>query len=96
MAILEDDFSDEAFLDTAARHSASAWIRDIHKTLASYMLIMHRDYRRARDFATCETPIKIAYLNMLTGFAWWREGNGVEAERAWQARWLCDRLGIAA
>jgi len=83
MAILQDDFSDEAFLENPTRRSRNPWLRDVHKSLAAYMLIMHRDYRRARELAPCETPLKVAYLKMLTGLAWWREGDGVEADRAW-------------
>jgi len=84
MAVLEDDFRDMAFLDIWPAHSrSSGWIRDIHKSLAAYTLIMQRDYRRARDFASCETPLKITYHKMLNGLAWWREGDGREAEIAW-------------
>ena len=85
MAVLDDDFSDDAFLDTWATHHArtSPWLRDAYKTLGSYTLTMRREYRQARGFAPCETPLKIALLKMLVGTAWWREGDGAEAERAW-------------
>jgi len=91
MALLEDDFRDVAFLDIWPAHSArSGWIRDIHKSLTAYTLIMRREYRRARDFAPCETPLKIVYQKMLNGLAWWREGDGLEAESA-----LTDALEFA-
>ncbi len=82
IALLCDDFRNVEFLDTWAANSG-AWVRDVHKTLASYSLIVRREYRRARELAPCETPLKIAYQKMLNGLAWWREGDGAEAERAW-------------
>jgi LuxR family maltose regulon positive regulatory protein len=58
-------------------------VGDVHKTLASYSLIVQGEYRRARELPLCETPLKVAYQKMLTGLAWWHEGEGRRAEDTW-------------
>jgi LuxR family transcriptional regulator, maltose regulon positive regulatory protein len=84
VALLQDDFSRLEFLDTwDTQASAPAWIGDVHKTLAAYSLIVRGEYRRAREIAPCETPLKIAYQKMLVGLASWHEGDGRGAEEAW-------------
>jgi len=84
IAVLQDDFSHLEFLGTwGARAGERAWVGDVHKTLAGYTLIVQGEYRRARDLPPCETPLKVAYQMMLTGLAWWHEGDGRRAEDAW-------------
>ncbi|MCC6197932.1 MAG: hypothetical protein IT518_26055 [Burkholderiales bacterium] len=84
IALLQDDFSRLDFLDTwDAREGAPAWIGDVHKTLAAYSLIVRGEYRRARDIAPCQTPLKVAYQKMLVGLAARHEGDGRAAEDAW-------------
>jgi LuxR family maltose regulon positive regulatory protein len=84
-AMLDDDFTDMSFVEAWAPKvvAATPWVRDAYKTLASYTLTMRGEYGRARDFPPCKTALKIAYQKFLLGLAWWREGEGAEAEHTW-------------